>query len=459
MPKGWIDSLKSLLGDDKVFEDPEHLETYARDESGILELHLPDVVLHPESAHDVAEAVKFAHMRGIPLVPRGGGTGLTGGALAIHGGILVVFDRMAKILDVNDETLTARVQPGLIAGELEAHLESLGLFYPPDPASLESCTIGGNVAENASGPRTLKYGVTQHYILELETVVPPGELIRVGRPVKKWVVGYNLPALFAGSEGTLGVFTEITLRLLPKPFSVKTALLAFPGEEEASKVVSKIFKLGILPTALEFLDHRSLEIVRDMVPKGIPEGAGALLIVELDAAEEGVIEESLEKAAEEAYQVGALEILVAQTDRARERLWKARRELYTLLENTYERVRSEDLVVPRDRLPLLVREVYRIEKETGIPISTFGHAGDGNLHVNLLFTEKEEREGKVEKAIELLYRVTVQLEGTISGEHGIGILKKRYVKMEQPPFLVDLQKNLKRVLDPKGILNPGKLFE
>jgi len=458
MGKAWVSDLKKLLGEKKAIDQREHLESFARDESGIEGPYLPDVVVHPENRNDVLKTVKFARERGVPVVPRGGGTGLTGGAIPVHGGIVLAFDRMNRVLEINPESLMARVEPGVITGEFQSSVESEGLFYPPDPASLDSCTIGGNVAENASGPRTLKYGVTQHYVLELETVLPTGEIVRIGKPVRKWVAGYNLLGLLIGSEGTLGIFTEITLRLLPKPREVKTALFAFPDEERASIAVGNILKSGILPTAFEFLDKRALQMVIDKVPKGIPVDSGALLLMELDGDDGEFLFKELERAAEIAFENGSLEVLAAQTPRDREKLWKARRELHTVLEEKYEKVRSEDLVVPRDMFPRLVQEVYRIESRTGVSICTFGHAGDGNLHVNLLYTEKEESNGRLSEAIKSLYRATLDLGGTISGEHGIGLLKRPYLAMEQPRFLIKLQREIKKLIDPRGIMNPGKVF-
>lgn len=458
MAKEWVEILKNSLGVNKAIDTPEHLEAFSRDESGIEERYMPDVVVHPENSSDVVKTVKFAHERGIPIVPRGGGSGLSGGAIPVLGGIIVVFDKMNRILEINPESLTARVEPGVITGEFQRLVESQGLFYPPDPASLDICTLGGNVAENASGPRTLKYGVTQHYVLELETVFPDGSRVRIGKPVRKWVVGYNLLGLLVGSEGTLGIFTEITLRLIPKPNVVITALLPFEDEVKASRGVSEILKGGILPRTLEFLDKRALEIVKDKILEGVPRETGSILILELDGDNEDNLLKTLERGAEIAMKCGAFDVLVARTSREKDRLWKGRRELYTVLEERYERVRSEDLVVPRERFPSLVKEVYRIESGTGISFCTFGHAGDGNLHANLLYSERDLKDGKVEEAIRRLYRTTIELGGTISGEHGVGVLKRPYISMEQPAFLIELQRKVKNLIDPKGIMNPEKIF-
>ncbi len=458
MGKKWVDSLKILLNESKVIDDPDHIELYIQDESGLTGKVKPEVVVHPENPEDVEKTVRFAHKRNIPVVARGGGTGLTGGAVPLFGGIVIVFDRMNQILEINPKSLYARVQPGVITGEFQERVESMGLFYPPDPASLDSCTIGGNVAENASGPRTLKYGVTQHYVLELETVFPTGERLRVGKPVKKWVVGYNLIGLLVGSEGTLGIFTEVTLRLIPKPSKIITALLPFEDEEKASLLVGEILSLGTLPRSLEFLDRKSLHIVRDMLPPNIPEDTGAILILELDGNDDGVLISELEKIGDGAFKIGAYDILIARTSKEKERLWKGRRELYKILEERYQRVRSEDLVVPRHLFHELIKRVYQIESETGVDFCTFGHAGDGNLHVNLLYTDEDIKSGRLDNAIKKLYEVTNALHGTISGEHGIGLLKKHYIGIEQPTFLIELQREIKKLLDQKGILNPGKIF-
>jgi glycolate oxidase len=450
----WIDRLKKTLGENKVFDTLEQRETYARDESHIKETYLPDVVVHPESTEDVIKILKFAKGERIPVVPRGGGTGLTGGALAIYGGILIVFDRMAKIKDIDPDNLLAIVEPGVITGEFQMEVEKLNLFYPPDPASLENCTIGGNVAENAGGPRALKYGVTKHYVLSLEVVIPGGERLEMGKPTKKWVVGYDIPSLLVGSEGTLGVITEITLRLLPRPKGVMTLLIAFPNEVNSSDAVSEIIKSHILPSAIEFMDRKAIEVVRDGIPQNLPPHTGSLLLIEVDGWDESLLPQ-VETIGNICMDKGAIEIFAATEKKDRERIWEARRLVYPTLKEKFRGVRSEDIVIPRSRIVEAIRRLKVIEDKTGISLVTFGHAGDGNLHVNLLYEDEDER---VEDALRSIYRLALSLGGTISGEHGVGISKKPYIGMEQTDFLIHLQKSIKGIWDPSNVMNPGKIF-
>ncbi len=447
--------LQRALGEDRVRTDEEHRLAYARDESGIPEVYLPDVVVHPENTQEVSTIARLAYEEEVPLVPRGAGTGVTGGALAVHGGVLVVFDRMSQIKAVETGDLVLITQPGVITQEIHQAAEAEGLFYPPDPASLDACSIGGNVAENAGGPRALKYGVTKHYVLELEVVMPSGEVHRFGRPTKKWVTGYDLVSLITGSEGTLGFITEITLRLLPRPPHLETLLVPFANVHSASVAVTEILRAGILPRTLELMDHRALAVVRDKAPPNLPQETGALLIFEQDGKEQEVWAD-VERAAEIFEQHGALDIFAAQSEAERERLWRARRSVLTDLQESYPIVRSEDLVFPRTRIPEAVDMAYRVEQETGIALCTFGHIGDGNLHVNLLYSPEEQ--DRVNRALELLYRGTVALGGTISGEHGIGLLKRPFLPVEQTSEVILLQKRIKHLFDPKGLMNPGKIF-
>ncbi len=447
--------LEQRLGEDRVRTDEEHRLAYARDESGIPEVYLPDLVVHPRNTQEVSIVAQEAYHLGVPLVPRGAGTGVTGGALAVHGGVLVVFDQMNRIKDVAVGDLTLVTEPGAITREVHEAAEAEGLFYPPDPASLDSCSIGGNVAENAGGPRALKYGVTKHYVLELEVVLPDGTVQRFGRPTKKWVTGYDLVSLMTGSEGTLGFITEITLRLLPKPPHLETLLVPFPDVRSASVAVTEILKAGILPRTLELMDRRAIEVVQEKAPPNLPPDTGALLIFEQDGKEQEVWAD-VEQAAEIFERNGALSIFAAQNEAERDRLWLARRSVLTELQESYPIVRSEDLVFPRTRIPEAVDMAYRVEQETGIPLCTFGHIGDGNLHVNLLYRPDQEKQ--VNEALQKLYRGTLDLGGTISGEHGIGLLKRPFLPLEQPPDLIELQRRIKGLFDPKGLMNPGKIF-
>ncbi len=449
----YIEKLKLELGEEKVSDSLEHREAFARDESGIPELYLPDVVVHPESTEDVVKIAKIAYEHDVPMTPRGAGTSLSGGPLTVHGGILVVFDRMNHIKEIDSDNLMVITEPGVITQNLQNEVERFGMFYPPDPASLDQCTIGGNVATNAGGPRALKYGVTKHYLLELEVVLPNGEVVRFGKKTKKWVAGYDLPSLMTQSEGTLGFITEITLRLIPLPHYVQTFLVPFDDEVEASKVVSEVIARKILPRALEFIDRSSIDAASEMLPPNIPTDARAILLIELDGREDAVMAEA-EEIAEICEKHGAMDIMASMDDRDRERIWQARRDLLHALEETGKIVRIEDITIPRSRIPEAVSKVYEIEKEIGLTLAIFGHAGDGNIHINILHDRGQEK--LVDKVVERLCHVAVELDGTITGEHGIGILKKPHLHLEQSDRVISLQRAIKNVFDPKGIMNPGK---
>ncbi len=442
------------IGENKVFDSEEHRLTYAADESGIGTKYLPDYVVHPESTEDVVKVLEIAQKYRIPVVPRGSGTGVAGGAVALHGGIMVVLDRMKRIREIDRENLYVVVEPGVITGELDKEVRKEGLFYPPDPASIDSCTIGGNIATNAGGPRALKYGVTKHYVLEIEVVTPGGRVFRFGRKTKKWVVGYDLVSLFVGSEGTLGIITEATLRLIPDPPQVETILVAFPDEVAASETVTDLIKKRFLPRALEFMDRVSVYHIKSQLPGRLPDGTNSLLLIEIDGR--GDLFQELEDIAVVCEEHGALEIFASRDDRDRERMWQARRSVFPTLEEKFEKVRSEDITVPRNLIPEAVRRIRKMASKLGMEVATFGHAGDGNLHVNFLYTSDKEKE--MLRGVEELYRIALDLGGTISGEHGVGILKKPFLHMEQPPELIALQKGLKKYFDPEGVMNPGKVF-
>jgi len=445
---------KEEIGEDRVFDDEDHRRSYSADESGIAAEYLPDLVIHPQDNDDVARVLSLAEKFRVPVVPRGAGTGVAGGCVPLRGGIVLVFDRMNRTLDIDTENLHVRVEPGVITGDLDREVRKAGLFYPPDPASIDSCTIGGNVATNAGGPRALKYGVTKHYTLELQVVLPGGHVVRFGRKTKKWVVGYDLVSAFVGSEGTLGVVTEAVLRLIPDPPEIETLLVAFPDELNASETVTELIRRRYLPRALEFLDRVSVAHIADRLPGGLPGGTQSLLLIEIDGR--GDLFDELEEIAGICEKNGALEIYASRDDKDRARLWDARRKVFPSLEEKYERVRSEDIVVPRSYIPEAVRRIRQLASGLGIGVATFGHAGDGNLHVNFLYSG--DREDEVLKAVGELYRIALDLEGTISGEHGVGILKRDFIHLEQDPLLIELQKSLKKTFDPLGIMNPGKMF-
>jgi glycolate oxidase len=393
----------------------------------------------------------------VPVIPVGARTGKSGGIMAVEGGIAVSVERMNRILEVSAADGLCRVEPGVVTGQLQAEVESQGLFYPPDPNSLDTCSIGGNVAENAGGPRALKYGVTRDYVLGLTAVVPTGEVLRLGKRSVKGVAGYDLTSLLVGSEGTLGIITEVTLELMPRPRHVATGLAAFATVASAVRAVARVLASGALPRCLELLDDVSLEAVVRTSPFRFPVGAGAALLVEVDGNdEEGVLGELARIAGELQADVKG-EVIVAQNESQRREIWETRRLLSVNLKAVHPRKLSEDVAVPRSRMPELVTRAKEIGSRCGLAVATYGHAGDGNIHVNILFDREEERPRAEEAAAEVL-RASVDLGGTITGEHGVGLSKRDFLEYEQGPELIALQRRLKAVFDPLGLLNPGKIF-
>jgi glycolate oxidase len=364
---------------------------------------------------------------------------------------------MDRILEISHEDLVARVQPGVITGRLQAEVEKVGLFYPPDPNSLELCTLGGNVAENAGGPRALKYGVTREYVLGLEVVLPDGEIVRTGKRSIKGVAGYDLTALLVGSEGTLGVVTEITLKLLPLPRRVSTALVLFRSVADGARAVNRILEAGILPRCLELMDDVSLAACAKSAPYKFPPDAAAALLLETDGNDEEAVFAELVRAAEAVGDLAAGEPVVAQTEAQRRDVWQTRRYLSVNLRAVHPLKLSEDVAVPRSAIPEMIARAKEIGRRHGFEVATYGHAGDGNLHVNVLYDRADEKP-KVDLAVAEVLRTAVDLGGTITGEHGVGLAKRDFLEYEQGRALVALQRRLKQAFDPENILNPGKIF-
>jgi len=447
-------TLRARLGEGAVSADPLHLDQHAQDASDAGAFP-PQLVVWPKDTAQVSEVLRAAVAAKVPVTPCGARTGKSGGSLPVRGGVALNLERMSRILSIDPVDLVAVVQPGVVTGALMEAAESLGLFYPPDPNSWPTCTLGGNVAENAGGPRALKYGVTRDYVLGLEWVLPDGEVVRVGRRTLKGVAGYDLVGLFVGSEGTLGIATEITLKLLPRPRAVKTALATFDSTERAAHAVNAVLGLGLLPCALELLDDVALRAV-DGRPLHFPAGARACLIAEVDGATEEGVQAELLLMGEALAGAGALEVLVAQDGSQRERLWATRRGVSPGLRTLAPRKISDDLVVPRSRLVEAIAGCKQIGRELGLTVATYGHAGDGNLHANVLYAPGQEP--LVEAALSRMLQLALQLGGTITGEHGVGLSKKRWLPLEQPPHLLALQRRIKDALDPDGLLNPEKIF-
>ena len=447
--------IERACGSGSVIRDASLLEGYAHDESEA-DPCMPEAVVRAKSTADVSAVMKAAFAHEVPVTPRGGGTGRVGGAVPVPGGIVLAFEKMNAIEGIDRSELTTRVQPGLITGELQRVTEEEGLFYPPDPNSRDSCAIGGNLAANAGGPRAFKYGVTREYVMGMDVVLADGTILKLGRETKKGVTGYDLTALMVGSEGTLGIVTEATLRLIPKPDATVTALACFSSLDEVAPVVSTLMAQGQLPACIELLDEEAIRIVRPEAGLTIPDETKAMLLIELDG-EEAKLESDLERTGNVLFDLDALEVLVAQHSGERERLWASRRELSHSLKRQAANKLSEDVVVPRTKMAELLRYCAELADQHELVIPTYGHAGDGNLHVNFLWDDPEEK-ARVDASIESLFQRVVELRGTLSGEHGIGVLKAPYLPMEQSPALIALQQKIKDVFDPKHILNPGKIF-
>jgi len=453
------DILTRELGRERVVRDAEALDVYARDESR-LGVFPPDAAVLCESRAEIELVLRLAAEHGIPVTPRGAGSGMTGGALPIRGGIVLSTERMRRIVDVNIHDRVAVVEPGVINADLQAAVEAHGLFYAPDPASLGFCSMGGNVAENAGGPRAFKYGVTRDWTLGIVTTLMGGETLRLGRRTPKGVTGYDLTALFVGSEGTFGVTSEITVRLVGRPEGVGTFIAVMPDAVSAGRAVSEIIRKGHRPRALELMDKRSIDHVRPRAAYEFPRDTGAAVLVELDGAVEGM-EAAVLACGAVCEAEGAREVIIARDDADRERLWKTRRVISVALREAYKFKVSEDTVVPPSSIPEMLRRVDAIGARHDLETASFGHAGDGNLHINLLSHEPKHDaafKARVEAATADLFRATLDLGGTLSGEHGIGIAKARYMAWEQSAEVIDWQKRLKRLWDPKNLLNPGKIF-
>ena len=445
-----------ILSPSQLRRDPDALAPFGRDDSDAGEFP-PDLLVFAESTRDVSHVLRSCQELGVPITPVGARTGKSGGSLPVHGGVSLSLERMNRILSLSPVDLTAVCQPGVITGDLMRAAEEVGLFYPPDPNSWETCTLGGNVAENAGGPRALKYGVTGHYVLGLEWVLPSGEVLRVGRRTLKGVAGYDLVGLFVGSEGTLGIATEITVKLVPRPRHVKTALVLFRAVADAARATSLVLSSGILPAALELLDDVAVRAVHGRGYSFPPE-TGAAVIVEVDGSDPESLLAEVARISELCARESATETLVAIDDSQRERLWSARRSVSPALRALARHKLSEDIVVPRSKIQEVIARMKAVGEELGLSVATYGHAGDGNLHANVLFDGAHQR-ASVDEAIARMMRIAVEAGGTITGEHGVGLSKRGFLALEQSPELIALQRRLKEFFDPRGLLNPGKIFD
>ncbi|MCD6430958.1 MAG: FAD-binding protein [Deltaproteobacteria bacterium] len=418
----------------------------------------PMLVLLPENGLQVETALQLAAKRKLKIFPRGAASGMSGGSIPSSDGIILSLTRMKQILEIDQENMIATVEPGVITGELQEEVGRLGLFYPPDPASLAFSTIGGNVAENAGGPRAVKYGVTADYVMGLEAVLVNGETIRSGNKCVKSVSGYDLTSLLVGSEGTLAVITKILLKLLPAPETVKTSLLAFPSMTAAAHAINAMFKNQIEPSTIEFLDHHSINAVRDGLPFSLPEEADTVLLVEIDGTATGVLSQS--QKLKELFKDDALLLIEAQNESEREQLWIARRRLSPAIANLAPHKINEDIAVPRSAIPEVIARLENLSEKIALPIVCFGHAGDGNIHVNVMLDKDDpDQARRGHQAIDEIFAVTLELGGTLSGEHGIGNTKSAYLDKEWNPATIATMRAIKRAFDPDNRLNPGKIFQ
>ena len=452
-----LDALNRLVGRENVLSVLEDRICYAYD--GTKQKYIPDVVVRPRSTRHVSDVLRFANEQEIPVYPRGAGSGLTGGAVPVQGGIVLDFTHMNKILEIVPEDLTATVEPGVVTHTLQNEAAKYKLFYPPDPASAAFSTIGGNVAECSGGITGLKYGVTRDYILSLEVVLADGSIIHTGRKTLKSVTGYDLTRLFVGSEGTLGVFTQITVKLIPLPETIKTLLVFYATPQDAVRTASQIISSNLLPRALEFIDKSSIDCIKGYKQEvQIPDEVKALLLIDVDGQEASVKAEIslIEKIAMENQ---PLRVVSAKTAQERDALWEVRRVISPALYNIAPFKINEDICVPRSRILEILSRIAEIQKRyPSLKVANFGHIGDGNIHVNIMYNEGDKHRILAEEVIEKILRTTVELGGTISGEHGIGNVKSAFVPLEIPPQELQIMKDIKHLLDPKGILNPGKMF-
>ena len=452
-----IEAFKQIVGAEHVRTDAGALSQYGVDALQIG--HPADLVLLPADTREIAAIARLCNEQRAPLTVRGAGTGYTGGAVPVHGGVVVSMERLNRILDIDEDNLLAVVQPAVITRDLQDAVEARGLFYPPDPASLKQSSLGGNVAECAGGPRAVKYGTTKRYVLALEAVLPTGEIIRTGSKAVKNVVGYDLTQLLVGSEGTLAIITEITLRLVPKPAVQATLQATFNSIDAAVRAVSGLLAARVVPATIEIIDQPSLEAVQTRIGRAVaPPGTGAMLIIEVDGVPGGVAEEA-DRVLRACSENGALSVAKAENAAERDRIWEARRELSFALRALAPRKINHDLVVPRGRVPQLFDLVGRVRERYQLLIPCFGHAGDGNIHVNLMVDPSNADEMRRASAAEReLFEGVVALEGSISGEHGIGFSKAPFLGLELSPETIGLMQRIKLAFDPNEVLNPGKMW-
>ncbi len=454
-----ISELKKIIGQGFVLTDKFDLEPYSHDETEDLSFY-PEVVVKPQTTKQVSEVLKLCNDNLIPVTPRGGGTGLSGGALAVYGGVVLSLERMNRIIEIDVDNMMATIEAGVITCVFQEELEKVGLFYPVDPASRDSCLMGGNIAENSGGPRAVKYGVTKDYVYGLTAVLPDGRIFSSGGKLLKNVSGYNLTQLLVGSEGTLAVVTEIIVKILPQPEYRQTMLVPFDSLGDAVKTLTKIFTARIIPSATEFIEKSAIKTAEDKHQKKFPySDSEALLLIEIDGSYSDVLEKQAEKIGEICLRGGAVDVFIADNPEKQAFLWEMRKIIGEAVKDIAP-YKEEDTVVPRSNLPALVEKIKEISHKYNITTISYGHAGDGNIHCNIIKKDiSEERwQNELPRVITELFTEVVKLGGTISGEHGIGWVQKRYLPLALSKTELELMRKIKQVFDPNDILNPGKLL-
>jgi len=453
-------AIKLIVGEDAVITNHTALEKYSHDETEDLHFY-PEVVAKPKSPQEVSELMKLCNEHLIPVTPRGAGTGLSGGALPVLGGLLIAMERFNQVLIIDEQNLQATVEPGVVTEEFMDRVAAKGLLYPVDPASKGSCFIGGNVSQGSGGPRVVKYGTIREYILNLEVVLPSGEIIWTGANTLKYASGYNLTQLMIGSEGTLGIITKIVVKLIPCPTLDALLLASFNSNEAACKAVSAIFRAGIIPSALEFMERKGVEWVKehDGIAFDLKDGIEAFLLIEVDGTNQDVIFSDCEKINQVLETFDCKEVLFADTSAQKEELWRMRRTMAVSVKSN-SIYKEEDTVVPRASLPQLIKGIKETGLKYGFESVCYGHAGDGNVHVNIIKGNMSDDDwtNKLKDGIKEIFELTVSLGGTLSGEHGIGLVQKGFMPIKYTNVHFELWRGIKQVFDKNGILNPGKIF-
>jgi len=460
-----LSQLNAIVGERNVVTDKERLEAYSHDETPVSQYaRMPEVVVFPKSAREIAEIVKLANRELIPVTPRGAGSGLSGGAIPEFGGIVISFEKMNRVIEIDYDNMMMVLEPGVVTNEVNAMVAEKGLFFAGYPMSLETCYLGGNIAENAGGGKAVKYGVTGRYIMGLEFVTPTGEIVNFGGKLVKDVTGYDIKQLLIGSEGTLGIVTKAIIKLLPVPTVKVNLLVLFEDVKSAIAMVPVIMTRGrVIPTSIEFMDKLSVQTSCRYLNEKLPyEKAGAMLLIEVDGNKTEQVEADAEVIGELCADGGAIEVYVADNRTTQERVWSVRRNIAEAFKVYSPHQSLEDIVVPIAAIPDLMPEIERISKKYNIQIPVYGHAGDGNLHATLVKNPDSSMEEWYEiedKALKEIYKVTRNLGGTISGEHGIGSKRRKYIEMFCGPAELELMRRIKKAFDPNNILNPGKIFE